>query len=258
MIWLVILIGVILAFIITGLTEQSEKESVAPQPTNISPEPTYMPHVRRYVGFDIDILRRRELSRLRTRRFPIIRDLSGLQQTNELNGEDLVKNWRISIQGLIRLANSNLSVAKHQLQKKQYGLAVQAASTSVENISRALIHCFGGKPNHSYGQEEALRMLTRRFQGSERKKFEKAIEIVANIASYNKKLKCLKSNIEYTHSYAYNQYTITSNPIFEEAEAKRILKSTFKTFNIFRGIIFRYFEHEIPELAETLPGCPRL
>jgi hypothetical protein len=175
-----------------------------------------------------------------------------------LNGEDLVKNWRISIQGLIRLANSNLSISKQQLQRKQYGLAVQTASTSIENISRALIHCFGGKPNQSPGQEEALRMLTRRFQGSERKKFMKATEIAAIISSENSKLKCSTSNIEYTHSYAYNQYTITCNPTFEEAEAKRILKSACKTFNIFRGIIFRHFAHEIPELAETLPGCPRL
>jgi hypothetical protein len=80
----------------------------------------------------------------------------------------MIADWKKSITGLIKLADQNLHIAEDELVLKEHKRAIQSAATSVENITRALIHCYGTTADNQPGQEEILRMLTTRFQGKEK------------------------------------------------------------------------------------------
>jgi DNA-directed RNA polymerase subunit M/transcription elongation factor TFIIS len=148
-----------------------------------------------------------------------------------------VDYWRKSIIGLINLSEKNLRLAIRYMELGDFKAAVQAAYTSTENIARALIHCCGGKPDSSMGQEEALRMLSRRFKGNERIFFKKAIENIAFI--------------EYTKCNRQKQH-------FDKAITNRILKSASKARSLFMRIIIKNFVKEIPQLSERCPKCHSL
>jgi uncharacterized protein (UPF0332 family) len=140
--------------------------------------------------------------------------------------------------GLIKLADKNLVAAKQNLEMENYEGAIQTASTSVENIARALIHCFGGKPDPESGQEEALKMLSRMFRGEEKDEFEKAIEAIAYINCNKKILECLPADIRIQ--------------LFNEAKmAAEIVKSASKIVNLFKQMNINIFAAEIPELVEV-------
>ncbi len=142
----------------------------------------------------------------------------------------LLENWRRSIDGLIRLADTNLDSARRHIEVGNYTAAVHAAFTSTENIARALIHCCGGKPDLRPGQEEALRMLTRRFKGEEKEEFEKAIDSIA----------------EFTLDKA-----LWGNPtrcLLNESRAKQTLEAALKTVAMFKRIINTHFGEEIQKL----------
>jgi len=160
-----------------------------------------------------------------------------LQPIRKTTARFLVENWRKSIIGLVKLACTNLEYAGRHMESRDYKAAVQAASTSVENIARALIHCYGDKPNPSSGQEEVLRMLCRRFEGDAKIEFEKAIENVARI-DYNKSVLRYLS----THEVQLSD---------DEANTKRILESASKIVSLFKHIIIEYFGEEISELLST-------
>jgi hypothetical protein len=89
--------------------------------------------------------------------------------------------WKQSVIGLLRLSDQNLMLAKAHMTMKDFKSAIQTAGTSVENITRALIHCYGGKPDDDLGQEEVLKMLSRRFSGTERNTFDEMVQEVATI-----------------------------------------------------------------------------
>lgn len=156
----------------------------------------------------------------------------------------MVESWRKSILGLIRLAERNLASAKQHLELKSYAIASEAAFTSVENIGRAILHCFGEKPDLDSGQEETLGLLLPRFQGEDRLGFEKAIEIVANLSRSRLVIEQLLTG------------TLTSETqLFIEEQVKQAIDQALKVFSLFRRIIDDRFATEIPELRETCPKC---
>lgn len=232
----ILLLGFILGFAIAALRDFSSKREKAAKTLTTERKPavpstiTYYPP--RYQG--IERVRRRlwELSRAR--------HLSRQGLITAEKGKSLVQNWRKSIVGLTKLADENLTVAKEHLETSDYESAVQSAFTSVENIARALIHCFGGKPDPSSGQEEALRMLSRRFVGDEKIEFENAIDIVAKICHNRIVLGCLS-----THNMRIS--------LFDRSQTKRILESASKIVGLFKQILTHYFSTEIPELNEACP-----
>jgi hypothetical protein len=138
-----------------------------------------------------------------------------------------------------------LAAAKSYLDLGNYISAVQDASASVENITRALIHCYGGKPDTDPNQEEVLQMLSGRFSGKEKALFEEAVGIVANIG-YNKMILKHLSTAE------------TRVWLFGEAQAKQILESASKVVTLFKRIVVGHFAYEIPELSEACPKCHSL
>lgn len=142
----------------------------------------------------------------------------------------LLENWRRSIVGLIRLADENLDSARRHTEVGNYRATVHAAFTSTENIARALVHCCGGKPDPRPGQEEALRMLTRRFKGEEKEEFEKAIDSIA----------------KFTLDKA-----LLGNPtrcLLNESRARQTLESASKTVALFKLIISTHFGEELQKL----------
>jgi len=171
------------------------------------------------------------------RYYPVEPYIEKSLQQRKRNAGILVKNWRKSIIGLIRLADKNLKLAKEHTELGEFKAAVEIAYTSVENIARALIHCCGGKPDLCMGQEETLRMLSCRFEGNERIEFEKAIENVAFL--------------EYSKRNRHAQHPSRST-------TKRILEYASKTVGLFKEIITEYFTTEIPELSEACPKCHSL
>lgn len=111
-----------------------------------------------------------------------LRQFPRIPKVAYLDGKTLVEKWRTSVVGLIRSADKNLAITKQHLKIKNYWLVVKTASLSVENISLALVYCYGGKPNPDQGQEEALRMLSGSFKGREKTEFEEAVDAVARIS----------------------------------------------------------------------------
>ncbi len=165
------------------------------------------------------------------------------QRTKEENTKFLVENWRKSIVGLVRMAEENLTSAEktHLAVRRDYRTAIELALTSVENISRALIHCYGEKPELGSGQEEALKLLSRRFQGEEKTEFEKAIATMSCIAHE-------KMSFPYRAKYksAYNLQI----RLLEEMKTKKILKSASNVVSLFKRIITHHFTTEIPGLQD--------
>lgn len=154
----------------------------------------------------------------------------------------LRERWRQSIVQLCKLSDSNLSLAERQLEAGYYKEAVEAVATSVENIARALLHCYGEKPEVSSGQEEVLRLLSRRFHDAEKEAFERAVNEVAFTHNNLWVLKHLSaSNIE--------------TSMFDKEKAEQILKSASRVSKQFKQIMDNHFAAEIPELRDVCPEC---
>ncbi len=115
---------------------------------------------------------------------------------------------------------------------------MKKASTGVENIVRALIHCCGGKPDLEPGQEEPLRMLSHRFGGAERIEFEKAVRDVACI-SHNRMVQKFLSK--------YNMQT----QLLEEARTSQLLERALEVVELFKRIITERYEQEFQESLST-------
>jgi DNA-directed RNA polymerase subunit M/transcription elongation factor TFIIS len=168
------------------------------------------------------------------------------QPGNEpLNGKNILENWRKSVLGLIRLAESNLQLAKSQAAVMNYKGAVEAAATSIENVSRALLHCYGEKPDLNSGQEEPLRLLARRLQGEERAQFEKAIDEAVQL--YRNKI------VE-----AYLSEKSIQAGLLNEARTQQIVEIAMKIVAQFRRIMDEHFGTEIAELSEKCTKCGAL
>jgi hypothetical protein len=116
-----------------------------------------------------------QFSRRESPRWRLHSEVRSVTRGPRQKGSVLVDNWQKSILGLIELSKRNLKLANVEYRAKNYVGAVQRASASVENISRALIHCFGGKPDLISGQVEALELIVSRFRGEKKMKFKAAI-----------------------------------------------------------------------------------
>jgi len=168
------------------------------------------------------------------------------QAENEsLNGKNILENWRKSVLGLIRLAESNLQLAKSQAAVMNYKGAVEAGATSIENVSRALLHCYGEKPDLNSGQEEPLRLLARRLQGEERAQFEMAIDEALQL--YMNKI------VE-----AYLSEKSIQSTLLNEARTQQIVETAMKIVAQFRRIMVEHFGTEIAELREKCTKCGAL
>ena len=108
----------------------------------------------------------------------------------------------------------------------------------IENIARALIHCYGGKPDPSSGQEEALKLLSRRLKGVEKIEFENAPH---NVARINQNRIVLKSILRHN----------VQNQLFDETRTRQIVESASKIVRPFTRIIIEHFGEEIPELLSA-------
>jgi hypothetical protein len=165
------------------------------------------------------------------------------QVANEtFNGKRFIENWRQSVVGLIKLAESNLQIAKSQAAILNHKASAEAAATSVENVSRALLHCFGEKPDLNSGQEEPLRLLARRLQGEERARFERAIDEAVQLC----RNKIVQSYLSEKNIQA---------PLLNTAKTQQILETAMRIVNQFKQIIDEHFATEIPELRERCPKC---
>jgi DNA-directed RNA polymerase subunit M/transcription elongation factor TFIIS len=168
------------------------------------------------------------------------------QARNEpLNNNKILENWRKSILGLIKLAENNLQRAEFYITTMNYKEAVDAAATSIENISRALLHCYGEKPDPNSCQEEPLRIVARRLQVEERARFEKAVDEAVQI--YRNKIfgTCLLENG-------------VQISFLNEARTRQTVEIATKIVVQFRQIIEEHFGTEIAELSEKCPKCGAL
>lgn len=160
----------------------------------------------------------------------------------------MLQTWQNSIVGLIKLAQKNLIYARTCLDRGDYKAVVEAAVTSTENMSRALLHCYGEKPELNSGQEEALWLLARRFTGNEKEGFENAI---GEITQLNRN--------SVVHRYLSKHSVDFSFALFStKSRTMPILASASKVVTHFYQIIDEHFATEIPELGNACPRCHAL
>jgi len=155
----------------------------------------------------------------------------------------LVETWKNSIAGLVRLAQTNLRAANQYLEAGNYQAAMQHALTSAENISRALLHCYGEKPEQSSGQEEVLRLLAMRLRAKAPADYEKALEEFAHLEANGVPLRC----------QAEGRQDVSLSPT--KVRAEQVITSTAKVVSLFSHIIDEHFATEIPDLPEVCPKC---
>jgi hypothetical protein len=151
---------------------------------------------------------------------------------------DLVQNWKNSIIGLVKLADQNLQLARRYMSEGVFRPAILTADTSLENMSRALIHCYGGKPETEAGQEEPLKLICGRFGRLEKEEFEKGIHTAREIGNYARNL------------------PQTTEP--SESQTRKVLESARYAVDLFKRILVEHFATEIPELNEACPKCHSL
>lgn len=164
------------------------------------------------------------------------RAYSQLQSKSQNRREKtMVEEWKKSIVGLIKLADQNLRLAKQHLTMGEPKIAIQTAATSVENIARAMIHSYGGKPDDDLGQEEVLELLSCRFKGKEKEEFDESIHKVVKIDVH-------------TRNSLNNTECATD-------EARDIISLASETTLFFKKILIDHFATEIPELNEKCPKC---
>jgi hypothetical protein len=236
--------------------EQKRTQRPIPQPTlrfehtppQLPPTTTYTPNppFRRLDESVAEILRAaaREADPLQRAPRPLP-PRQGQTGNDAVDVKKFLDGFRRSIVGLIRLAESNLQTARTQAAMMNHKAAAELAATSVENISRALLHCYGEKPDQSAGQEEPLRLVARRLQGEEKARLEKAIGEAAQL--YRSKI-----------VQAYLSEKGIRAPLLSEDRTQQILETASRIVAQFRQIIDEHFAAEIPELDERCPKCGAL
>lgn len=209
--------------------------NITPNPYSVYPTDTWRRRFpRRLPPWTTDIYRYRATPNDR-----IIRTLGTTPNIFNSNRKPrlLIEQWKQSIIGLTRLAHQNLNTAQALLKNKNYEGASKAASTSVENIARALIHCYGDKPNPTSGQEEPLKMMTNRLAEDERAEFTEAINSLAKLPRNHAVLKHLPVHNGMNNPHYYNAQ-----------RAESTVQESQKIIRLFRQIMIRHFAIEIPEI----------
>ena len=257
----IVILGILLGLIIAikGINSSEKKEAVQRSKqssgnsqntsTQLPSTPTYTPTsvtFRRLDDSVSDILRdaAREAHALQGAPRPIPSP-QGQNGNDVVNGKNLLENWRRSIVGLLRLADSNLQAAKSQAAILNHKAAVELAATSVENVSRALLHCYGEKPDQNACQEEPLKLLARRLQGEDKARVERAIGEAVQL--YRNKI---------VHGYLSEKGIQV--PLLSEDKTQKTIETATRIVTQFRQIIGEHFATEIPELGEMCPKCGAL
>lgn len=169
---------------------------------------------------------------------------SSAQQFTTKEGKIFIDFWQKSIVGLIRLANTNLMSARKWLSIANYNLAIRDAAIAVENIARALLYCFGEKPEPNPGQQEALKLLIRRLNDDEKSWFQITVDAIDRISQ----------------NRIVAKYISTSKvalQVFNESHTKEIIDCASAVITRFKNLIVKRFAHEIPELREEPLQCPK-
>lgn len=91
--------------------------------------------------------------------------------------------WRSAVNNLVQSATIHMSEAKRWLQLNNTGAAVLAACMGVEKMARALLHCYGIRPEQNYGQAEALRLLQAIAKENQNERFQEKIGLVEKITA---------------------------------------------------------------------------
>jgi HEPN domain-containing protein len=258
---IILIIGILVGLTLVARKICLREEQKAPQRPMIRPSPSFQhtppqlpttttytpnPPFRRLDESVADILRAaaREADTVQRTPRPVL-PRQGQAGNDAVDVKKILENFRRSVTGLIRLAESNLQAARTQAAMMNYKGAAELAATSVENVSRALLHCYGEKPDQSAGQEEPLRLLARRLQGDEKARFEKAIGEAAQL--YRNKL-----------VQAYLSEKGIRAPLLSEDRTQQMLETASRIVAQFRQIIDEHFAAEIPELDERCPKCGAL
>ncbi len=171
-------------------------------------------------------------------------DLPGRLPPSTGRRPSLVETWRESVAGLARLADQNLSLAKDHLSMRNHALALRHAAASLENISRALIHCLGGKPDMEGGQEEALRILSSTLPREEKTALGEAIGSMVTV----------NRNLRTTQDYLKSDIALSPG----QAKIEKIIGSASETVVLLRNILVQRFTSEIPSLRIACPRCQSL
>ena len=250
----IILVGALLGFIMIALQEHSQNKKVKKKPESrvlpiIVGRREYYPPISHYGQTSVHSLYHEHsfgyLSE-RARAEALLRRLRQSTQARNrvrrIKRNSMVETWHRSIVGLVRSADKNLEQAQQHLKSKNYKDSIRAVSAGMENIARALIHCFGGKPNVDTGQQEPLRMLVSRLNEEEKSEFKQAIDVVVYIDNNRRAVSLHSTN------------KLQNQPI-DEQKNKEILKSALKVNQLFKKIIMNHFLAEIPELSELCSKC---
>lgn len=235
--WSAVLFGVIIPlFLIFLVKPKQQSYPVRTRPTDGTATPprfTYAPDRNPLL----------DPTRLPPGRVPAQQPLSSLVTDESVSTRVLIETWKRSIVSLIKLAQSNLTWADHCLETGDCKAAFEIALTSTENISRALLHCYGEKPVQSSGQEDALKLLARRFAGTMKTDLEGAAEEITRLHS----------------NEVVKRYLSTRNLdlslLLTRAKTALILESASRVVTLFSQIIDENFATEIPELREA--RCPK-
>ena len=179
----ILLAAAVLGFIIVVLQELSsnkgvnKRQEIRRRPTTIGYR-EYYPPMSLYGQTSVNSLhheynlghlaRSRERARVEALIRRVRRPTRARDRAQRTKRNSIVATWHRSVVGLVRLADKNLEQAQQHITSNNYKNSITAASIGVENIARALIHCFGGKPNVDTGQQEPLRMLVSRLDEEEK------------------------------------------------------------------------------------------
>ncbi len=247
-VWLILAIGTLL-FILNGLTPRKASNAGNTVRTRNPPAHTYWHQYQPiehpiYLGPEYYVRNDRFRDPRESPRFAAIelrrRALFNQHLQRTLEGQRSVKAlhqmWRRSIAGLLSLAQSHLQSAKENLQLHLYENSVSKAAASVENIARALLYCYGDKPDLKSGQTEALQILAARLNDSEKSIFQEAIKNVTVINHNSIALKQLASKK-------------LRAKLFDQPNTRKLVERADSVVSIFQRIIDTRFRLEISELT---------
>lgn len=161
------------------------------------------------------------------------RPFTRLQTPTNLNQPHMATTWKRAVNNLLLDATIRIGDAQRLLQSGDVVEAVLFASLSVEKIARALLHCYGIKPNTSYGQAEGLRLLHAVVKESLDEDFQKSIETVEEITAAKTSLDLMRSN------------NATQTRFIDQTTAKHICHEATKTATLYKKIIDEKFAKEL-------------
>jgi hypothetical protein len=140
---------------------------------------------------------------------------------NELQ---IVREWKRAMRNLVQDAMLQMGEAQKWWDLNNIALAIFSASTAVEKMARALLHCHGIRPELDFGQAEALRLMQAVYKESQGEPFQKSIEFMEKITALRR-----------------------STETLDNTTAKETMEEATRTFELYKRIIKEKFSIEIEE-----------